>query len=130
MNRVEKEARDLHDKLVQRLASVLAQCEITLIGNGQKDVKSGGSGVDTFVFHPGFGRDTIGQFNPNQDVLAFAKAMFPSTVTSDASLANYVLSHTVQAAGGSVISFGGQSTITLTDVAKSSLVATDFHLIS
>ena len=100
-----------------------------LIGNGQKDVMYGGGGVDTFVFHPSFGRDTIRQFDPSHDVLAFARAIFPSTVTSDASLASYVLSHTVQDAGGSVISFGGQSTITLTGVAKSSLVATDFHLI-
>jgi Ca2+-binding RTX toxin-like protein len=44
---------------------------------GSNDTLMGGDGSDTFVFNPSFGKVTVKDFNASQDVLAFAKSLFP-----------------------------------------------------
>ena len=41
----------------------------TLTGGAGNDTLTGGEGNDTFVFRPGFGRDVITDFNPDEDAL-------------------------------------------------------------
>jgi Ca2+-binding RTX toxin-like protein len=47
---------------------------------GRNDTLTGGGSADTFVFNPSFGKNTITDFNASQDVLAFAKSLFPNGV--------------------------------------------------
>ena len=47
------------------------------------DKLTGGTGADQFVFHPGFGHDTITDFNHNQrDVLYIEELIGPDTVNT------------------------------------------------
>ena len=53
-----------------------------LIGR-PNDTLSGGGGTNTFVFNPNFGKDTIKDFNVNQDTLAFAQTVAPTDAGAD-----------------------------------------------
>jgi probable HAF family extracellular repeat protein len=90
-----------------------------LIG-APKDTLTGGPGNDTFVFNPSFGKDVVTDFDANHDHIAFARALF-STAT-----ASQVLSQTQDTKAGAVITVDNQDTITLANITKSMLVASDF----
>jgi len=92
-----------------------------LIG-GPNDTLTGGSGFDTFVFNPNFGKNTVSDFNVNQDVLAFAQSLFPNGVTQ-------VLSQAHDSKAGAVIVVDANDTVTLTGVTVAQLQshASDIH---
>ena len=87
------------------------------------DTLIGGAGNDTFVFNQGFGNETVANFNPNQDQLAFNKALFAQ------STAAFVLSQTHDTSFGAVIVVDPHDTITLPGVTTAQLAArpSDFH---
>jgi Ca2+-binding RTX toxin-like protein len=90
---------------------------------GKNDTLIGGPGNDTFVFNPGFGKETVADFNPNQDQLAFNHALFAQ------STAAFVLSQTHDTSFGAEIVVDPHDTITLPGVTTAQLAAhpSDFH---
>ena len=82
---------------------------------GKNDTLIGGGGSDTFVFNPSFGKDTIKDFNVNQDVLSFDHALFAHATASQ------VLSQTHDSSAGAVIVVDAHDTVTLTGVTVAQL---------
>jgi Ca2+-binding RTX toxin-like protein len=93
-----------------------------LIG-GPNDSLTGGLGSDTFVFNPNFGKETIKDFNINQDVIAFDRTLFANATPAQ------VLSQTHDSSAGAVIAVDASDTLTLTGVTVAQLQshASDFH---
>jgi Ca2+-binding RTX toxin-like protein len=93
-----------------------------LIG-GPNDTLTGGLGSDTFVFNRNFGKETIKDFNVNQDVIAFDRTLFSNATPAQ------VLSQTHDSSGGAVIAVDALDTLTLTGVTVAQLQshASDFH---
>jgi Ca2+-binding RTX toxin-like protein len=93
-----------------------------LIG-GMGDTLSGGNGPDTFLFRPGFGANTITDFDVHNDTVQIAKSVF-------ANLAD-LFAHAGNSAAGAVIDDGVGNTITFTGVTLAELQAhqSDFHLV-
>ena len=100
----------------------------TLVGGAGDDTFTAGTGNDlfygnggsnTFVFGLGSGKDTIADFQPTQDTIQFNPALF----------ANYaaVLQDTTQVGANTVIQHDANSSVTLENVAASSLTANNFH---
>jgi hypothetical protein len=87
-----------------------------LIG-GNNDTSIGGAGNDTFVFNQGFGKETVADFNPNQDQLAFNHALFTQYTAAQ------VLSQTHDSSAGAVIVVDPHDTVTLTGVTVAQLQA-------
>jgi Ca2+-binding RTX toxin-like protein len=87
-----------------------------LIG-GPNDTLIGGAGNDTFVFNPSFGKETVADFNPNQDHLAFNHALFTQYTAAQ------VLSQTHDTSFGAVIVVDPHDTVTLTGVTVAQLQA-------
>jgi Ca2+-binding RTX toxin-like protein len=86
------------------------------------DALTGGAGADTFVFNPGFGRVTVTDFDPTQDVLSLSHTLFSS--------AQQLLNHAVDTPIGLLIMVDPGDTITLTHVTLAQLTAhqaTDLH---
>jgi Ca2+-binding RTX toxin-like protein len=77
-----------------------------------------GHGQDTFAFNPGFGNNTITDFNTSHDVLQFNAALF----------ANYAaaMADTKQVGANTVITYDSNDTVTLTGVTASHLTANNF----
>jgi Ca2+-binding RTX toxin-like protein len=92
-----------------------------LIG-GPSDTLIGGAGSNTFVFNPHFGKDTIKDFNVDQDALMFAKSLFPNSVAQ-------VLNQAQDSKAGAVIVVDASDTVTLTGVTVAQLQshASDIH---
>jgi Ca2+-binding RTX toxin-like protein len=88
-----------------------------LIG-ANNDTLIGGAGNDTFVFNQGFGKETIADFNPNQDHLAFNHALFTQYTAAQ------ILSQTHDTSAGAVIVVDPHDTVTLTGVTVAQLQAT------
>lgn len=106
--------------------------DIVIGGNGA-DVLIGGpgdtltgdnGGPDTYLFRPGFGANTIPDFDVNIDAIQIDKSIFPSV--------GDLLSHTTDTAAGAVIDDGKGDTITLNGVKVAQLQAhtSDFHLVA
>jgi hypothetical protein len=93
-----------------------------LIG-APNDTLKGGLGSDTFVFNPKFGKETISDFNVNQDVIAFDQKLFANATPGQ------VLSQTHDSSAGAVIVVDASDTLTLTGVTVAQLQshASDFH---
>jgi hypothetical protein len=87
-----------------------------LIG-GNNDTLIGGAGNDTFVFNQGFGKETVADFNPNQDHLAFNHALFTQYTAAQ------VLSQAHDTSAGAVILVDPHDTVTLTGVTVAQLQA-------
>ncbi|MBR0828506.1 VCBS repeat-containing protein [Bradyrhizobium manausense] len=87
------------------------------------DQFAGGVGADTFIFHGGFGKDTITSFDLSKDVLAFDHNLFASVAA--------ILSATTDVKGNAVIAYDSASTITLVGITKSDLAnhTNDFQLL-
>jgi hypothetical protein len=90
---------------------------------GKNDTLIGGAGSDTFVFNQGFGKETVADFNPNQDQLAFNHALFAQDTAA------FVLSQTHDTSFGAEIVVDSHDTITLPGVTTAQLAAhpSDFH---
>jgi hypothetical protein len=83
-----------------------------LIGS-PNDTLTGGPGADTLVFNPSFGKETVKDYNVNQDVLAH------TLFTHDK--APQVLSQTHDSKAGAVIVVDAGDTITLVGVTVAQL---------
>jgi serralysin len=90
----------------------------TLAGGAGNDTLTGGSGNDTFVFGPGFGKDKVTDFAAGSD-----KLQFDSHVFADA---QHVFAASVQVGADVVITYDASNSVTLKNVALSSLHAGDF----
>ena len=85
-----------------------------LIGGAGNDVLAGGAGLDTFVFAPGFGRDSITDFQVGQDILEIDDAIF-ATVAD-------LLAHTANDGFGNVvITANANDVITVENLTKDTL---------
>jgi hypothetical protein len=84
-----------------------------------------GTGIadqNTFNFAPGFGKDTITDFNPASDVLQFNRALFPSPES--------VMNNTADdGLGNTVIVADINDTVTLLGVLKADLSLSDFLIV-
>jgi Ca2+-binding RTX toxin-like protein len=87
-----------------------------LIG-APSDTLSGNGGSDSFVFNKSFGKETITDFNANQDVLAFDHTLFTHDTAAQ------VLSQTHDTIAGAVIAVDAHDTVTLTGVTVAQLQA-------
>jgi Ca2+-binding RTX toxin-like protein len=87
-----------------------------LIGR-PNDTLTGGPGADTFVFNPSFGKETVKDYNVNQDILALSHALFTNDTASQ------VLSQTHDSKAGAVIVVDAGDTITLVGVTVAQLQA-------
>jgi hypothetical protein len=97
-----------------------------IIGSAGNDVLTGGGGAtddDTFVFRPGGGADIITDFTAGLNIDEIDLRAF----TGLHSLAD-VLALATQAGTDTVIDFGGGNTLTLQNVTKTALDASDFIL--
>ena len=87
-----------------------------LIG-APNDTLTGGAGSDTFVFNPGFGKDTITDFNVSQDVLRFDHTLLAQAMASQ------LISQTHDSSAGAVIVIDPNDTVTLANVTVAQLAA-------
>jgi hypothetical protein len=97
-----------------------------IVGNGQDQLFAGpgdvwtvGRGLNVFTFNPGFGNNTIVDFNTSHDVLQF----------NDGLMLNYAaaMADTKQVGANTVIAYDANDTVTLTGVTASHLSASDFR---
>jgi hypothetical protein len=95
-----------------------------LIGNNQATL-TGAAGSDNFVFNPHFGKNTVTDFNVNQDVITFDHTLFANATPEQ------VLSQTFDTPAGAVIEVDRANTVTLTGVQVAELQnhLSDFHFI-
>jgi VCBS repeat-containing protein len=93
-----------------------------LIG-GVGDSLTGGNGPDTFLFRPGFGANTITDFDVHNDAVQIEKSVFQNLAD--------LFAHASNSAAGVVINDGAGNTITFTGVTLADLQAhqSDFHLV-
>ncbi|MFT4080223.1 DUF4214 domain-containing protein [Rhodomicrobium sp.] len=94
----------------------------TIAGNSANNVLTGGGGTNSFVFHGAFGSDTVTDFKAtgaNHDFLQFDVGAF---ATPSAALA------ASQQVGANVVIANGANSVTLNNVALSSLSAADFRV--
>jgi hypothetical protein len=84
---------------------------------GPNDTLIGGAGNDTFVFNPSFGKETVADFNPNQDQLLFNHALFTQYTAAQ------VLSQAHDTSAGAAIVVDPNDTVTLTGVTVAQLQA-------
>lgn len=91
-----------------------------LVG-GAGDVLSGGKSADTFMFSPGFGKETINNFSTTHDVIDLPQSMF----------ANFAAVQADMHASGSntIIMADANDVITLSHMAVMSLHAQNFHFL-
>ena len=95
-----------------------------LIGGGGNDTLNGGSGNDTFVFHPGFGADTIiafGDSGSHQDLIEISSSIFADFAAVQAASA--------QVGADVVITKSPADTITLKNYNLVNLGADDFRFV-
>lgn len=97
-----------------------------LNGGAGDDVLSGGAGNDALVFKPGFGSDVVTDFTAGlgvADVIRFHGfgTVFDTFIE--------VMAVTAQSGADTVIEIDANNTITLQDVARTSLVADDFRFV-
>ena len=89
-----------------------------LDGGRGNDVIQGGLGSDTFVFHPSFGHDTITDFEA-ADTIQFDHSVFVDWA--------HLLGAAQQSGADTIITLDAVDTITLKNVAVSSLNQNQFH---
>jgi Ca2+-binding RTX toxin-like protein len=95
----------------------------TLKGDGGDNKLTGGSGADTFVFAPNFGKDTITDYTPGTDSLTFDHTIFADAAA--------VMAATQDVNGNAVIAHDANTTVTLTGVTTAQLNThqNDFHFV-
>jgi Ca2+-binding RTX toxin-like protein len=90
----------------------------TLIGGAGNDRLTGGAGADSFVFHSGFGHDTVLDFD-SDDVIDVSTSDFADFAALSSHLADTALGVTLTLEDG--------STLTVANMTKANLHADDFH---
>ncbi len=94
-----------------------------LIG-APNDTLMGNAGSDTFVFNKSFGKETVTDYNANQDVLAFDHTLFTHDTAAQ------VLSQAHDSSAGAVIVVDSHDTVTLTGVTVAELQAAQLDTLS
>jgi hypothetical protein len=94
-----------------------------IISGPTDETFTGGAGHNTFVFAPGFGKDTITNFHLDTDVIEMTSALF--------STAQAVFDATHDDANGNAVIAVGVDTITFNNITTAQLIAhhNDFHII-
>jgi serralysin len=82
-------------------------------------IMTGGAGADTFAFPNAMGHDEVTNFGTGKDTLQFNASLF-SNFTAAMNAAS-------QSGANTVFTFDANDTVTLDNVAKSSLAASNFH---
>lgn len=100
-----------------------------VIGGAGADTLAAGAGSDAFLFHSGFGKDTITGFDVRHDSLVFG-ADLPLFGSFGAVMA-HVSDYSTKKAGfvGAVITYDNGDTITLAGVHAADLTPESFHFI-
>jgi serralysin len=96
----------------------------TLIGGSGNDTQTGGTESDTFVFHAGFGIDTITDFVAgagSDDLIEFDASFFADF--------NAIMAAAFTSGANTVITLDASNTLTLQNVILSSLHQDDFRLV-
>jgi len=88
---------------------------------GKNDTLIGGAGNDTFVFNPSFGKETVADFNVNQDQLAFDHTLFTQDTAAQ------VLSQMHDTSAGAVLVIDAHDTVTFTGMTVAQLQAAHIH---
>ena len=83
------------------------------------DTLNAGHSADTFIFPPGFGNETIKNFNAAQDIIDLPQSVFANFAAVAADL------HA--SAGNTVITLDANDAITLSHIAVADLHAQNFH---
>jgi VCBS repeat-containing protein len=91
-----------------------------LVG-GPGDTLSGNKSTDTFMFAPGFGKETVNNFNATQDVIDLPQSLFANFAAVQADM------HT--SGGNTIIMADANDVITLNHVSIASLHASNFHFL-
>jgi VCBS repeat-containing protein len=91
-----------------------------LVG-GAGDTLNGGKSADTFIFAPGFGKETINNFNPTQDVIDLPQSMFANFAAVQVDLHS--------SGANTLIVADANDVITLSHVSITSLHAQNFHFL-
>jgi Ca2+-binding RTX toxin-like protein len=91
----------------------------TLIGGAGNDILYGNGGNNTFELNSGFGHDTIMDFQACKDTLQFSLSL----------LTNYAAAMTDanQVGANTVFTLDPNSSVTLQNVSKTDLTASNFH---
>jgi Bacterial Ig-like domain/RTX calcium-binding nonapeptide repeat (4 copies) len=95
----------------------------TLTGGAGNDILTGGAGIDTFVYTPAFGFDTITDFTAGagttHDILQLSLGAQFSSLAQ-------VIAAATQVGANTVITVDATDTVTLNNVNKTALVASNF----
>ncbi|WP_460452273.1 Ig-like domain-containing protein [Alsobacter sp. SYSU BS001988] len=113
-----------------------ASSGVVFVAGSGADTITGGGGADRFVFHAGFGKDVITNFQPGasatavHDVIVLDRVIAGlAGISTDSALAAYVLGRTTDTASGVLLQITATDSILLQHVTKSQLIVSDFHLI-
>jgi Ca2+-binding RTX toxin-like protein len=95
-----------------------------IIGNSGNNILTGGGGMDTFVFNPGFGKDTIKDYTAGQDIIQFDHTIFANTAAIVASAAD-------DGQGNAIITAGAANSLTLEHMTVATIQQhlSDFHIV-
>jgi len=95
-----------------------------IIGNEAANILTGGAGADTFVFLPNFGKDTITDFHPGEDILQLDHSLFTTA-------ANVLANGVDDGHGNTVITADANDTLTLLNVSLAVLQQhlSDVHIV-
>lgn len=93
----------------------------TITGGAGNDDLTGGTGADTFVFHTGFGIDTVSGFDETLDYLQFDQGIFANVAA--------LLAATTDSGANTVIEYDANNKVTLEGVQKADLLAHTDHIL-
>lgn len=93
----------------------------TITGGAGNDDLTGGTGADTFVFHTGFGIDTVSGFDETLDYLQFDQGIFANVAA--------LLAATTDSGANTVIEYDSSNKVTLEGVQKADLLAHTDHIL-
>lgn len=95
-----------------------------LNGSGGTDTLTGGLGADSFVFAPSFGKQTIADFHPGEDIIQFDHALFANTAGLMAHMAD-------DGSANAVITLDANDTVIVQGVTSATLQLhlSDFHFV-
>jgi hypothetical protein len=98
-----------------------------IIATGETDTLTGGAGADQFVFRTNTGNDTITDFTPGQDHIDLRAFSTVDTSTIGTWLSIHAVASPTNAAD-TLLTLGGDDSITLKNVLVANLSANDFIL--
>src|SRR5262249_10869063 len=113
-------AGDGNDTLIGAIGATLhAGSGIQTLYGAPGGTMFAGKGPNTFVFEPGFGQDSVIDFDVRNDAIAFDSALVGDIGS--------VMAHTGQVGADTIITFDPQNSVTLKNIQMSTLTASNFH---